>query len=144
MRSCPEGAMAAAPSNLRTILHPPWAAVDDSSAREAGGVARVSKNSPDAHCLQCHSGGDCPSLARLGHADSHQICPVLKVDRPCHRAPACQSRLCDVDFPPKLMDRLPYKPISSVPKLANRTPFAFVVDSLLVRAADYSVGHRDR
>src|SRR6266700_2746331 len=83
-------------------------------------------------------------LARLGHADSHQICPVLKVDRPCHRATACQSRLCDVDFPRKLMDLLSYKAISSVPKLANRTPFAFVVDSFLVRAADYSVGHRDR
>src|SRR6266851_5883495 len=90
--------------------------------------------------LRCTS----PFLARLGHADSHQICPVLKVDRPCHRATACQSRLCDVDFPQRLMDLLPYKPISYVPKLANRTPFAFVVDSFLVRAADYSVGHRDR
>jgi len=48
------------------------------------------------------------------------------------------------DFPQKLMDLLPYKAISSVPKLANRTPFAFVVDSFLVGAADYSVGHRDR
>src|SRR5438876_12320742 len=48
------------------------------------------------------------------------------------------------DFPQKLMDLLPYKAISSVPKLANRTPFAFVIDSFLVRAADYSVGHRDR
>jgi hypothetical protein len=44
----------------------------------------------------------------------------------------------------KLMDSLLGKSISSVPELANRTPFAFVVDSLLVRATDYSVGHRDR
>jgi hypothetical protein len=44
----------------------------------------------------------------------------------------------------KLMHPLPSKAISSVPELANRTPFAFVVDSLLVRATDYSVGHRDR
>jgi hypothetical protein len=92
------------------------------------------------HLLRCMS----PGVARFGHADSQQICPVLKVDRPGHRATACQSRLCDVDFPQKLMDLLPYKAIYSVPKLANRTPFAFVVDSFLVRAADYSVGHRDR
>ena len=44
----------------------------------------------------------------------------------------------------KLMDPLPSEAISSVPEVANRTPFAFVVDSLLVRATDYSVGHRDR
>ena len=44
----------------------------------------------------------------------------------------------------KLVDPLPRKAISSVPKLANWTPFAFVVDSFLVRAADYGVGHRDR
>jgi hypothetical protein len=25
-------------------------------------------------------------LALNGRADTHQICPVLKVDRPCHRA----------------------------------------------------------
>ena len=43
----------------------------------------------------------------------------------------------------KLMDLLPGKAISSVPKLANRTPIAFVIDSFLVRAADYAVGHRD-
>jgi hypothetical protein len=44
----------------------------------------------------------------------------------------------------KSMDPLPSKAISSVPELANRTPFAFIVDSLLVRATDYSVDHRDR
>jgi hypothetical protein len=27
-------------------------------------------------------------LALNGRADTHQICPVLKVDRPCHRAAA--------------------------------------------------------
>src|SRR6476659_1217756 len=42
------------------------------------------------------------------------------------------------------MDPLPSKAISSMPELASRTPFAFVVDSLLVRATDYCVGHRDR
>src|ERR1700722_944794 len=44
----------------------------------------------------------------------------------------------------KLIDPLPRKAISSVPKLANWTPFAFVVDSFLVRAADYGVRHRNR
>ena len=42
------------------------------------------------------------------------------------------------------MDSLPHKAISSVPKLANRTPFAFVIDSFLVRAADYAIGHYDQ
>jgi hypothetical protein len=45
---------------------------------------------------------------------------------------------------PKLMDPLSGEAISAMPELANGTPFAFVVDSLLVRATDYSVGHRDR
>src|SRR5882762_4471973 len=44
----------------------------------------------------------------------------------------------------KSMDHLPRKAISSVPKLASRTPFAFVVDSLLVRAADDAVRHNHR
>src|SRR6266516_2276455 len=43
-----------------------------------------------------------------------------------------------------LIDRLPRKAIPSVPKLASWAPFAFVVDSFLVRAADYGVCHRDR
>jgi hypothetical protein len=42
------------------------------------------------------------------------------------------------------MDPLSRKSISTVPKHANWTPFAFVVDSLLVRAADYAIGHYDR
>src|SRR5258708_18776317 len=50
----------------------------------------------------------------------------------------------DVDFSQKLMDPMSRKAISSVPKLANRAPFAFVVDPFLVRTADYAVGHRDR
>ena len=57
---------------------------------------------------------------------------------------ACQSPRSDVAFSQKLVDPLPRKAISSVPKLANRAPFAFVVDSFLVRAANYAVGHRDR
>src|SRR6266852_3574731 len=31
-----------------------------------------------------------------------------------------------------------------MPKLAHRTPFTLVVDSFLMRAADYSVGHHHR
>src|SRR4029453_6195579 len=50
----------------------------------------------------------------------------------------------DVDFSQKLMDPMSRKAISSVPKLANRAPFAFVVNPFLVRTADYAVGHRDR
>src|ERR1700732_3351474 len=42
-----------------------------------------------------------------------------------------------------LMQPLPCKPISSVPKLANRTPFAVVIDSFLVRTANYAIGDRD-
>jgi hypothetical protein len=42
-----------------------------------------------------------------------------------------------------LIDRLPRKAISSVPKLAKRTPFPFVVNSFLVWTANYAVGHRD-
>jgi Putative inner membrane protein (DUF1819) len=50
----------------------------------------------------------------------------------------------DVDFSQKSMDPMSRKAISSVPKLANRAPFAFVVDPFLVRTADYALGHRDR
>ena len=41
------------------------------------------------------------------------------------------------------MHPLPCKSISSVPKLANRTPFAVVIDSFLVRTANYAIGDRD-
>jgi hypothetical protein len=44
----------------------------------------------------------------------------------------------------KLMDPLPRKSISTVPEYANWTPFTFVVDTLLVGAADDAIGHRDR
>ena len=56
----------------------------------------------------------------------------------------CQLPRGDVDFSQKSMDPLPRKAISSVPKLANRTPFAVVIDPFLVRAANYVIGHRDR
>ena len=46
-------------------------------------------------------------------------------------------------LPQNLMHRLPCKPISSVPKLANWTPFAVVIDSFLVRTANYAIGDRD-
>ncbi len=39
---------------------------------------------------------------------------------------------------------LPCKAISSVPKLANWTPFAFVIDPFLVRTPNYAIRHRDR
>jgi hypothetical protein len=41
------------------------------------------------------------------------------------------------------MDLLPGKAIASVPKLANRTPVALVIDSLLVRTANYAIADRD-
>ena len=41
------------------------------------------------------------------------------------------------------MDPLPRKPISSVPKFANWTPLAFVIDSFLVRTPDYAIRHGD-
>jgi hypothetical protein len=41
------------------------------------------------------------------------------------------------------MDPLPGKSISTVPEYAHWTPFAFVIDSLLVWAADYAIGHYD-
>src|SRR5712691_12727441 len=43
-----------------------------------------------------------------------------------------------------LMHPLPSKPISSVPKLTNRTPFSVVIGSFLVRTSDYAIGHCDR
>ena len=42
------------------------------------------------------------------------------------------------------MDHLPRKAIAATPELADRTPFAFVVDSFLVRTAQYAVCHYDR
>jgi hypothetical protein len=33
-----------------------------------------------------HERSPLPLLALNGRADTHQTCPVLKVDRPCHRA----------------------------------------------------------
>ena len=41
------------------------------------------------------------------------------------------------------MHPLSCKPIASVPKLANRTPLALVIDSLLVRTANYAIADRD-
>jgi hypothetical protein len=41
------------------------------------------------------------------------------------------------------MDPLPRKPISSVPKFANWAPFAFVIDSFLVRTPNYAIGNGD-
>jgi len=42
------------------------------------------------------------------------------------------------------MDPLPRKSISSVPKFANGTPLAFVIDSFLVRTPNYAISHGDR
>ena len=35
------------------------------------------------------------------------------------------------------------KAIAPMPKLANRTPLALVINSFLVRTANYPIGHRD-
>ncbi len=43
-----------------------------------------------------------------------------------------------------LLDHVPGKAISPVPKLTDRAPLAFVVDALLVRAADDAAGHHHR
>ena len=48
-----------------------------------------------------------------------------------------------VALPQNLMHPLSCKPIEPVPKLANRTPLALVINSLLVRTANYAIGHRD-
>ena len=42
------------------------------------------------------------------------------------------------------MKPLSRESISTVPKYANRTPFAFVIDPLLVGATNYAIGHCDR
>src|SRR5262245_47159343 len=76
---------------------------------------------------------DKPAPADSGHeagAEPAVICP----DSFGHLADTSSKNL---------MNHLPRKAISSVPKLASWTPFTFVVDSLLVRAADYGVCHRD-
>jgi hypothetical protein len=41
-----------------------------------------------------------------------------------------------------LVEPIPRKAISSMPKPANWTPFALVVDYSLVRATDYGLSHR--
>ena len=41
------------------------------------------------------------------------------------------------------MHPLSCKPIAPVPKLANRTPLALVIDSLLVRTANYAIADRN-
>jgi len=43
----------------------------------------------------------------------------------------------------KLMYPLSRKAISTVPKLAHWTPFAFVIDSFLVRTPNYAIRHCD-
>src|SRR6266480_4527804 len=48
-----------------------------------------------------------------------------------------------VALPQNLMHPLSCKPIAPVPKLANRTPLALVIDSFLVRTANYAIGDRD-
>ena len=37
----------------------------------------------------------------------------------------------------------PCNNVAPVPKLANRTPLALVIDSFLVRTANYAIGDRD-
>src|SRR5262249_15635596 len=54
------------------------------------------------------------------------------------------SQRAGVAPPQNLMRPLSCKPIAPVPKLANRTPLALVINSFLVRTANYAIGHRDR
>jgi hypothetical protein len=42
------------------------------------------------------------------------------------------------------MKHLPRKAIASTPELANRAPFPVVIDSFLVGATNYTIGHYDR
>src|SRR5260370_18432988 len=74
----------------------------DSGGRTLGRICLVGPTGIEWRTvlLRCMS----PQVARLGHVDSHQICPVLNLDRPCHPATACQSRLFDVPFPHNLID----------------------------------------
>src|SRR5262249_43507496 len=43
-----------------------------------------------------------------------------------------------------LLNHFPGEAIAPAPELADRAPFAFVVDPFLVRAADDATRHRDR
>ena len=45
--------------------------------------------------------------------------------------------------PKNSMHPLSCKPIAPVPKLANRTPLSLVINSFLVRTANYAIGDRD-
>jgi hypothetical protein len=89
------------------------------------------------------------SISPASTAHRGQALAVCGMPRPHQHA---EERRCSSDagevrprrFPEQLMNPLTRKTISSVPELANRTPFTFVVDSLLVRTTDYCVGHRDR
>jgi len=42
------------------------------------------------------------------------------------------------------MKHLPRKAITSTPELANRAPFPLVIESFLMGAPNYTVGHYDR
>jgi hypothetical protein len=85
------------------------------------------------------------------HADASDALGLLRARRKRPRRCGAEQRdelasfhsiTSSVDHE-NLIDRPPRKAISPVPKLAKRTPFAFVVNSFLVRTADYAVGHRD-
>ena len=49
-----------------------------------------------------------------------------------------------VRTPSCLSKHLSCKAIASTPKLANRAPFPLVIDSFLMGAPDYTIGHYDR
>jgi hypothetical protein len=46
--------------------------------------------------------------------------------------------------PVNSIEKLPRKAVASTSELANRAPFPMVINSFLVGAADYAVGHCDR
>jgi hypothetical protein len=70
---------------------------------------------------------------------------ILMLSAIATRKPVRPDRCYDAHgCPNPSLDPLPRKAISSVPKLANWTPFALVIDALFVRAANYAIGHHDR
>src|SRR5437868_13344927 len=84
-------------------------------------------------CLQSGAFEFCPQRSSMAEGGQGNGC-----------IPAQTWRSARLDaLPQNLMYPLSCKPIAPVPKLANRTPLALVIDSLLVRTANYAVGDRD-
>ena len=89
-----------------------------------------------AEQVQRPSSQGTPTGMMLRQGENFYRCAVSEPGIPSLPLPSPRFR--------KLMDPLPGKPISSVPKFANWTPLAFVIDAFLVRTPDYAIGHGDR